>query len=416
MISQKLRVITGIAGASVTQVVLLALLSLLLARVLPVEDFGITRVVTAYMVFLTMFGHMCMHDAVSSFVARAKTIEEKSAYVTAGSKLTLISSSIIILIFEVLVLNGTWWTGRLRNTLGLVVLFLPLIALTLVYTSVLQSIGNYKKLSIAVLLGGMIPLICMLPPSAGWGLTGWIVGRGVSYALLLACGIVLIKEFFVATGSSHNYSKLIDFGRVQLVSGILSMGMQSADVLILERLGASLSDIAFYGLAALFARSILFIPGAVGRVYFQEIAEGSLHNVHKKPITHLLGIVAGVCAILAVIMATCIPAIIRLFYAEEYSSSIPILEVMCGGIVFNGLWSALSTINIAINRPSFAVAISFGGVCTSIALLALLIPLYGSIGAAWAMNVAYAVGVVIGLWLLFKSKTDKLAYAKRVPC
>lgn len=404
MTSQKLRAITGIAGASVIQVVLLALLSLLLARVLPVEDFGITRVVTAYMVFLTMLGHVCMHDAVSTFVARAETVEEKSAYVMGGTKVVLISSAITVFIFEVLVLNGTWWTGHLRNTLALVVLFLPMVGLTLVYTSVLQSIGNYKKLSVAVLLGGVIPLFCMLPPSAGWGLTGWIVGRGVSYALLLACGIMLIKEFFTPTGSSHTYSKLIGFSRVQLVSGILSMGMQSADVLVLERLGASLSDIAFYGLAALFARSIQFIPGAMGRVYFQEIAEGSSRGNHTKPACHLLGSVVVICVILAGIMATCVPFIIRQFYGAEYSSSIPILQIMCGGIVFNGLWSALSTINIAINRPSFAVAISFGGVCTSIALLALLIPHYGSIGAAWAMNAAYAVGVVIGLWLLYSTR------------
>ncbi len=414
--SSKLRAITGIAGASAIQVVLLALLSLLLARVLPVEDFGITRVVTAYMVFLTMFGHMCMHDAVSTFVARVRTVEEKSAYVIAGSKLVLISSVMIVLIFEVLMLSGPWWTGRLRSVLVVVVLFLPLVALTLVYTSVLQSIGSYKKLSVAVLLGGVIPLICVLPPSADWGLTGWIFGRGVAYFLLLVCGIGLIRELFCSRGPSGTYSKLIGFSRVQLVSGILSMGMQSADVLILERLGASLSDIAIYGLAALFARSVLFVPGAMGRVYFREIAEGSSRGDYMKPVCRFLGSVGGICVIVAVMVATCIPTIIRWFYGEEYSSSIPILEIMCAGIVFNGLWSALSTINIAINRPSFAVAISFAGVCTSVALLTSLIPLYGPIGAAWAMNAAYAVGTGIGLWLLFMSKTNKLAFAKRVPC
>lgn len=401
IVSSKLRAISGIVSASAIQIVLLALLSLLLARVLSVEDFGITRVVTAYMVFLAMFGHMCMHDAVSTFVARVETVEEKAAYVIAGSKLVLISSVMTVLIFEVLLLNGPWWTGRLRGVLAVVVLFLPLVALTLVYTSVLQSIGSYKKLSVAVLLGGVIPLICMLPPSAGWGLTGWILGRGVAYVLLLACGVMLIRELFGSRGPSETYSKLIGFSRVQLVSGILSMGMQSADVLILERLGASLSDIAIYGLAALFARSVLFVPGAMGRVYFQEIAEGSSRGDYTKPACQLLGNVVGICVILAVLMATCVPAIIRLFYGEEYSSSIPILEVMCAGIVFSGLWSALSTINIAINRPSFAVAISFSGVCTSVVLLALVIPLYGPIGAAWAMNAAYIVGSCVGLWLIY---------------
>lgn len=414
IIGSKLRAIAGVSSASAMQVVLLALLSLLLAKVLPVEDFGITRVVTAYMVVLTMFGHMCMHDAVSTFVARVEKVEEKSAYVMAGSKLVLISSTFIVLLFEVVVLNEAWWTERLRNALAVVVLFLPLVTLTLVYTSVLQSIGSYKKLSVAVLIGGVIPLICMLPPSAGWGLTGWILGRGVSYALLLICGIVLIKEFFVAARAPKTYSELISFSRVQLVSGVLSMGMQSADVLILERLGASLSDIASYGLAALFARSALFVPGAIGRVYFQEIAESSSRGDYTKPVCQLLGSVVGVCVILAVIVAICVPIIIRLFFGVEYSSTIPILQIMCAGVVFNGLWSALSTVNTAIKRPSFAVAISLSGLAMSLTLLAWLIPSYGPIGAAWAMNASYIVGSCVGLWLIYRERQRRIRSNPRV--
>ena len=405
LISPRVQAIAGIVGASGLQILLLAILSLLLARVLTIEDFGITRIVTAYMVVLTMFGHVCMHDAVSSFVARAATMEEKSEYVTAGSKLVVISSSIVVAAFQIIVFSGPWWTGRLQSALAAVALLLPVLSLTLVYTAVLQSIGSHKRLGVAVLLGGVIPLVCILPFSSVWSLTGWIVGRGLSYLLLLFVGVFLVREFLrVVRVSSAVYARLRAFARVQIVSGILSMCMQSADILILERFGASLSEVAMYGLAALFARSILFVPGALGRVYFRELAEGAMGRAYEKPAIRLLSVVSAVSIILSVLIAVCVPLLVERFYGVEYLGSVPILRVMCVGIAFNGLWSALSTINTAINKPSFAVAMSVGGVCTSIAFLVMLIPTYGSIGAAWAMNAAYAAGTAIGLWLLYSKE------------
>ena len=399
---KSLQAIAGMAGASGAQMVLLAILSLLLAKVLTVEDFGITRVVSAYMIVLTMLGHFCLHDAVSTYVARAETVQEKSDYIVGGTYLVLSISLGVAALSEVLILNSTWWTGQLRIFLAIVVLFLPAITLTIVYTSVLQAIGSYSKLALAAVLGGVLPLLLIMPAATLWQLPGWVAGRGLSYIVLLACGIILVGHFLRPIKPPKLvYRNLIAFGRIQVMSGVLSMAMQSADTIALERFGGSLSEVALYGLAALISRSVLFLPGVVGRVYFREIAEGAVQGSLWKPITQLLTSVTVLCAVLALAIAILIPPLIEHFYSQAYSASIPVLRVMCLGIAFNGLWAALSVINVAINKPTYAVTISLAGASTSIGLLVILIPSYGAIGAAWAMNAAYIVGSCVGLWLIY---------------
>ncbi len=402
MNTKSLKAIAGMAGASGAQMVLLAILSLLLAKVLTVEDFGITRVVSAYMIILTMLGHFCLHDAVSTYVARAETVQEKSNYIVGGSYLVLLISLGVATASEILIFNSTWWTGRLRIFLAIVVLFLPAITLTIVYTSVLQAIGSYSKLALASVLGGVLPLLFIMPSAIAWELPGWVAGRGLSYIVLLACGILLIRPFLLPTQPpKFVYGNLFAFGRVQVVSGALSMAMQSADIIALERFGGSMPEVALYGLAALISRSVLFLPGVVGRVFFREIAEGAVQGNLWKPITQLLTSVVTLCAVLAIAIAVLVPPLIEHFYSQDYSASIPVLRVMCLGIAFNGLWAAISVINVAINKPTYAVTNSLAGASMSIGLLVILIPSYGAIGAAWAMNAAYIVGSCVGLWLIY---------------
>jgi Na+-driven multidrug efflux pump len=80
---------------------------------------------------------------------------------------------------------------------------------------------------------------------------------------------------------------------------------------------------------------------------------------------------------------------------------------MCIGVVFSGLWAALSVVNIALKKPMDAVIISITGIVVCIISLIVLIPSYGAAGAAWGMNGAYMAGTFSGLFLLFKSKRNK---------
>lgn len=401
--------ISAIGGASGIQVALIAIMSLLLAKYLSVEAFGITRIVTAYMVVLSILGHFCLHDAVATHVASSVTKEQKTAYVSNGSYIVILISVAITFIAEIIIIFSGFWAGELKRTLALIVLLLPFTSLSIVFSSILQAVGSYRKLTISLIMGGAAQLLFIAPLSAQWGLSGWIAGRIISSAVLLAFAFWFIADLFkMMTFEKEITGSLLSFSRVQIVSGILSMILQSADVIALERLTGDMTQIAIYGLASLFGKSILFLPGAVGRVYFRDIAE-SVDNKARmwRGIGHLLIVTSGLCITLAFGVFIFVPFAIHHFYGAKFFGSIPILNVLCFGIVFNGIWSAISVINIAMKNPNAAVMISLTGVIIAIALLFILVPIYGAMGAAWGMNIAYASGTAVGLYLLYRTKKNE---------
>lgn len=398
--------ISAIATASGLQIVFLAILSLVLAKILPVDAFGVTRTVTAYIVVLTMMGHFCLHDAVAAYVAGAKVVEEKISYVVNGSYQVVLISLVVTLVAELVVYFGGIWEGDLKKALFLAILFLPIVSLTIVYTSLLQAIGSYKKFTVSLILGGIIPFVFIAPPAWQWGLNGWIWGRNVASIMLLVFTFYLVKHWFQVKKMDKQVSwKLLAFAKIQFISGILSMLMQSADIIALERLSGHMSQVAVYGLAALFAKSVMFFPGAIGRVYFKEIAESSTDSTKVWGlVNHLLIATIMLCILMAVIIYIAVPIIINVLYHDRYSDSIPVLKIMCIGITFSGLWAALSVVNTAMKQPRIAVVISITGVVVSFILLGALVPKFGAVGAAWAMNGGYFSGSLMGMWLLFQIK------------
>jgi O-antigen/teichoic acid export membrane protein len=394
---------SALTGASLTQVVALAVLSLITARYLRVEEFGITRVVSAYMVFLTLVGHFCMQDAATTFVATAPDEREKGRVIVAATALVAVIGVAVALCTDLVVLWSGYWHGSLRRTLAIVAACIPLVSLTVVYTSVLQATGSYRQLAANLALGGLLPLGVIVPAVMFRGLGGWIAGRIVSYVALLVVAALCVAPFLPAAGSIGGLRstalRLFRYARVQLLSGVLSMALQSADIIALERIGANLREVAVYGLAALFTRPLAMIPAAFGPVLFREIATADRQS--RVAATRLLRWTLASCGVIAAALAVVVPMVIRFAYGPNYQAAIPVAEVLLAGVVFNGLWTALSTINVAMQHPDRAVMISASGAGVAAVALPVLIPRFGALGAAWAMNLAYAGGVAVGLWQLY---------------
>lgn len=398
--------VAAVGGASVVQLASLTISSLLLAKILPVDGFAITRIVTAYMVMLTILGHFCLHDAVASYVAGARTKEEQSEYIVTGTILTLAVSCLVTIIAETIVYGGGVWTGELRYALGVTVLFLPAASLSIVYSSVFQAVGSYPKLVVSTVLVGVVPALLTTVTATLWGLFGWVVGRGVSWILVLFVQLWLVKYLLgELTIRKSVVMELVRFARVQIVSGSLSMILQSLDIILLERISRNLTIVAAYGLASQFARALLFLPGVLGRVYFRQIANAS-HD-RNELLIHLRRFVINttlLCGGGAIGLGVLAPPVIQLVYEQAYAECLSVLRIMCIGAVISGLWSALSVVNIAIKKPSYSVATSATGVVLGALCVSAFVPVFGASGAAWAMNLAYLGGVTVGAVLLLRPR------------
>lgn len=364
-----------------------------------------TRSVAAYMVILTMIGHLTLHDAVASYAASSKTKAEAVSNVMHGVILVLVISSASAASFSLFVQSSGYWSGDIRTALATVVLVLPFESLGLVFLSLINAVATFRNAAVFSVLSGLVTLILVAPASAQWGLNGWMFGRMLSAVMVCGVAAFLVRTFLARVGLQRRvFRDLFAFSRIQIISGLLSLTMLTSDVIVLERLSENQREVAIYGLAALFARSALFLPTVLSRVYFRDIADSSITVEERAArILKLLLWSAAVSAVISVAVFIVGPILIEELYGDRYVESIPLVKVMTIGIFLGSLWAAMSTVNVALKVPRNAVRVSAVGAAASIIFLSVLVPRWGALGAAWAMNGAWLTGVLLGLILLRKS-------------
>ena len=397
----------------------LALLGLILAKYLSVEEFGVTRTVASYMVVLTMFGHMTIHDAIATHVASTENNRAKSQYVIHGSLIVIVLSTLLATAFHFFVINSGMWTGLTRELLATVVLILPFECLSIVIMSLLNASGKIHTMAFFSVVCGAVPLGIIAPCAALWGINGWITARLVSCCIVFGLGVYLVRDYIcICRMDIPKVLELIRFSRVQFVSGALSTVMLSGDIIALERLTRDSREVGQYGLAVLFSRPLAFIPAALGKLYFKEIASRG-RDVERQwdSIGRLLMLTLGASSLFASLIFFFGESILRILYGTQYQAGARVLEILSVSIIFSGLWSAMSTTNIALKEPSFSVMTSIIGLIVGASMFALFVPTAGAAGAAWSINTAYSTGCVIGLALLWKKwhSSKTLLGMPRVP-
>ena len=391
-----------IGGASAFQMACLTVLSLVLARVMEPEDFGVTRTIAAYFLVALMFGHLCLHDGISTYVAGAVHPDEKHRWIFTGSIMVVAASVGVTLIGEVVILSGWVWQGTLRTSMAVVFAFLPFAALTVVYNQLLQALGEHRKMAISLAVGGLAPLVMIGGGAWLYGLEGWTLLRGGAYLALAVMAWWLVRAWVVRGKPERVLAgQLWRFIQFQFASGLVSMMLQSADVMALDRLLGRMDQIGYYSLGIMFSNASIFILHTIDRVYFKELSDAhKAGEVFWSQVGKLAMITLAFCLVMIAGINLVGPWFIRAIFGEVYTASIPILRISSVGLLFSGFWALISMVNVILKTPRFSLLISGVGLGTAILLLLVWTPRWGIRGAAWSMNAAYAAGVLTGALLL----------------
>ncbi len=410
------RQLLAIGTTSAFQIACLSLLSFVQARFLTPEDFGTTRIVAAYFLVAIMCSHFCLQDGVAAYLAGAATPAEGKKYAANGLYLIAAISLVVTLICEGLILSGLFWQGSLQRALAVVFLSLPASALALLFMGMLQATGAHTRINISLVLGGLVPLVVISFATLRWGLSGWGVSRLVTAVLLMVLGAVLAGRWLSCPSPDGAVmARLAGFAKFQFMSGLVSMMLQSADVIVLERMTGRMELIGCYGLGILFSNAAVFVLHTIDRVYFKEVADAwEQRRGFWGKVRRLVLLGLGVCAGLFVVMNLAGPWLIRLFFGEAYAPSIAILRISSVGLFFNGIWTVVAMVNTIIKKSSLSLAVSLAGLVSGVLLLVLWVPRYGIHGAAWAMTLAYAVGAALGLFQLWRFSQSQPEGARSV--
>jgi len=399
--------VARILSGSVIQRGCALIMSLALPYLLSEADFGAIRVITAYMMVILMAGSFCLDPATASYISRSTAAKDKARYGAHGLYLSCITSFSMGMIVVLLTWKSSFFDSK-SIVLGLIsrsgVLFLTV--LTLLNIRILQAFGEIR--SVAHLTGsiGIVKLMLTVPLTKFFGIWGWIIGMCASDLIVFLVTMrAVLPHISLCRPRWPETRNLLYFAGIQVISGIIAKTAGNLDIMVLEKTTASLAEVGHYALAAMFFKNATLVPTAFGVANFAKVGAVSCRPKELKPLLFKMFIrMFAIMFAIIVLMLTLVPMFIRAVYVASYEESIPILRLLCIGLLFLSAWVLISQVNIAIGKPLFEVFMS------SIGLLFMVGSLYvflcrlnmGLVGAALSLNICYFFGAVVGTLLLLR--------------
>jgi O-antigen/teichoic acid export membrane protein len=382
---------------------------LLLARQLPVAEYGLFSLALTCLMFSVAFAKQGIEPAIVRFFAIESDNKGKiSALYLYIVLYTFVNSAVVALV--IVLLKGVI-SSNLLNTAELINL-LPVVAgLTLIQTwlSVNSSVlKGLKKPLQSMFFTGLcihvfgITLLLINPPATGLQALS-LFFYAVIVATLLSFFIVS-KQVNITWSNIQNakdsgIKKLYSASRVLFVSSLAALVTQQFAVLLLARY-ASLADIALYSIALkislLMSYPLIVLNTLTAPLYAKMHQQGRFIAFKQLAWLTTKGLIVVATPLCALVMF--FSSEIVSFFGEKYLPSADILIIL-----ILGQWVNLSTGTVVSmlvmaghekvhRRNSVVMSLLI------IILLCWLIPLYGIFAAAWISSFSMAMFNLISLY------------------
>ena len=222
------------------------------------------------------------------------------------------------------------------------------------------------------------------------GVTGFVLADLVVSAVF---SIVMLRWFLPLIRLTFSRAVLDDalgFGLPRVPHGLLQQAMFVVDRYAI-RIFSALSEVGLYQMGASFGMALKLVLNAFeyawAPFYFQTMktaeAKATFRLVTTYGIAGLALLVAGLAAVG--------PDVVRWVLPPEFHGAAPIVPWIGLGVGFHGVY-LLTSIGLNITKSTRFYPVATGAAAaTSIVTNLLLVPRYGSVGAAWSNAAAYGV-------------------------
>ncbi|WP_336959797.1 lipopolysaccharide biosynthesis protein [Sphingobium aquiterrae] len=180
----------------------------------------------------------------------------------------------------------------------------------------------------------------------------------------------------------------------------MSAGARQAAVLVVG-LFAGPMGAGYYRLANQLSQSMTKISGQLSRSIFVELARvsagedrGQLRAVFRR--TNRLALIGGATTVLLIVLVG--KPIIGLMSGPAFLGAYPLLLLLGIGASIDLIGVSFTPLLMATGRASASLRITIVSSLLLLGLLTVLMPRYGTIGAAWASCIAASVGFALMLW------------------
>lgn len=291
----------------------------------------------------------------------------------------------------VFVLLGGTERGHAPSDLWLAGLLAPLVLFPMLGSSLLVALDRVGAYNVFQLASGLFNLLIITGASvSGLGVGGVLWGSIVS-ALLSA--MVLLFALYRTAGADFRFDYptfscgLRYAGKAYLVTLIGFVIMRCNLLLVAEQSGSK--EAGYYSVAMQIVDALVILPQSASLLLFPHLVrQGGSYLFTTLRSLAWVGSVLGLCCLLTAVLAH---AFVQLAFGERFLPTVAILRWMLPGAFFIGLSSIASQPLAALGFPWELIAIWLTALCAATALNWWLIPAYGSLGAAAAFSITFAL-------------------------
>jgi O-antigen/teichoic acid export membrane protein len=385
-----------------------------LARVLGAEALGIYALGMTLVGFIGMFNSLGLPGSAVRFVAAYRAtgrFKDLHALLWRGAGLLLVANIVVAVLFLTF---GRILAVHFYHSLTLErylpwFAFIPLVGvLNSFYGKVLAGYRDLKLRTLIVnFIGGPLTmLLAVLLISFGLGLRGYLLAQILSGIILVLLLLVAVRHFtpaaarFSALPGSYPEKEVWHFSTAMVGIGFLEFIMTQADKIALGYF-RSPREVGIYSVAAAVVAYVPLVLSSVNQIFAPTIAD--LHSrgnrlLLSRLFQSLTKWVMGLTLPLALVVIMLARPFMRMF-GHEFEHGWPILVIGTLGQLINCGVGSVGYILLMAGHERRLLRVQMTMAATILVLTAILVPLWGAIGAAAAAAVA---NIGTNLWNLYE--------------
>lgn len=275
-----------------------------------------------------------------------------------------------------------------------------------IWLSTFQGIHRYDAFAILITVNPFVRLaVAVALLAMGWGvegaLLGFIMGHAATLAVGTAIGLALVPKELPAgkdKGSDiegpPSSRTLLTFGSVVTLGTMATVVYEWTDKLMLTA-SNPIEDVAYYTIAYGMVALPLLIPRAISTTYFPAISalygSGDMDRF-RSTTERVMAFTMIIMAFIPFGMMAIAPWVVGVLYGEEFLPAVAPFMVLSVWGLFRPIGLLAHAIPQSMNRPSVGAAAMGLTAVLNVVLNAVMIPLYGMMGAALATTLSYLIG------------------------
>ena len=380
-----------------------------LARYLGPETYGMYGVVISLLIWVELAVITGIPTAVQKYVA------EKSHLVAVIKKKAvrmqvLYSGAIFAFLLGLSpVIANLLGDKRIETYLRIAVIDIPVYALFHLYLGVINGMRDFGRQAMSMTIYSLCKVTAiLLLVFLGLSLTGALVGNILASFFGLTATIFFCRSY----GSGHhnwekvnfNSAKILKFAIPIILFALTHQLLMSLDLFCVKALVEDDTQTGFYTSAVALAKTPYFIFLGLVFTLFPSLAKSIASGNKELTISYINQALRFLCVLAIPLVFLVIPTsqnLISLAFSRTYLPAAPLLSILIIGLTFFTFFVTLTTIMVADNKPYLVFYIALPLIVLDFLLNLKLIPIYGTVGAAWATTLATLTGMIIVAGFVF---------------